>query len=95
MGAGSRRWDKTPSLAAPRAGVGALRGWTDSNEAALPQPNSRLGQALAITRVASGNFLEMYDFMVFGYFATDIGRAFFPGGDSFAALMKSLMTMPL
>jgi MFS family permease len=58
----------------------------------LPQPTTRLGQALAITRVASGNFLEMYDFMVFGYFAADIGRAFFPGGDGFASLMKSLMT---
>ena len=58
----------------------------------MPQPSSRLSQALAITRVASGNFLEMYDFMVFGYFAAAIGRAFFPGGDSFASLMKSLMT---
>ena len=59
---------------------------------ALTQPKTRLSQALAITRVASGNFLEMYDFMVFGYFAVAIGRAFFPGGDSFASLMKSLMT---
>jgi len=24
--------------------------------------------------VASGNFLEMYDFMVFGYYAAAIGR---------------------
>jgi MFS family permease len=53
---------------------------------------TRAGQALAIVRVASGNFLEMYDFMVFGYFAGAIGAAFFPGGDSFATLMKSLMT---
>ena len=58
----------------------------------MNEPTSRLSQALAITRVASGNFLEMYDFMVFGYFAADIGRAFFPGGDGFASLMKSLMT---
>ena len=58
----------------------------------MPQPSSRVSQALAVIRVASGNFLEMYDFMVFGYFAAAIGRAFFPGGDSFASLMKSLMT---
>jgi MFS family permease len=47
---------------------------------------------MAVIRVASGNFLEMYDFMVFGYFAVAIGQTFFPGGDSFASLMKSLMT---
>ena len=43
-------------------------------------------------QVASGNFLEMYDFMVFGYYATAIGKTFFPGGSDFSSLMKSLMT---
>jgi len=33
-----------------------------------------------VIRVSSGNFLEMYDFMVFGYYASAIGRAFFPSG---------------
>ena len=46
----------------------------------------------AVVRVASGNFLEMYDFMVFGYYASAIGRAFFPSKDPFASLMLSLMT---
>ena len=45
-----------------------------------------------VVRVAAGNFLEMYDFMVFGYYAAAIGRAFFPTGDAFATLMLSLMT---
>jgi MFS family permease len=45
-----------------------------------------------VIRVASGNFLEMYDFMVFGYYAAAIGRVFFPSGSEFASLMKSLMT---
>ena len=45
-----------------------------------------------VVRVASGNFLEMYDFMVFGYYAATIGRTFFPGGSEYASLMKSLMT---
>jgi MFS family permease len=45
-----------------------------------------------VVRVASGNFLEMYDFMVFGYYASAIGRAFFPSDSEFASLMKSLMT---
>ncbi len=34
----------------------------------------------------------MYDFMVFGYYAGAIGRAFFPSSSDFASLMKSLMT---
>jgi len=45
-----------------------------------------------IVRVSSGNFLEMYDFMVFGYYAAAIGQAFFPSGDHFASLMLALMT---
>lgn len=46
----------------------------------------------AVIRVASGNLLEMYDFTVFGYYATAIGKAFFPTSSEFAALMLSLMT---
>ena len=34
----------------------------------------------------------MYDFMVFGYYATAIGAAFFPSGNPFVSLMLSLMT---
>ena len=45
-----------------------------------------------VVRVASGNFLEMYDFQVFGYYAAAIGRTFFPSGNEFASLMLSLMT---
>ena len=49
----------------------------------------RLG---AVLRVASGNFLEMYDFIVYGYYAVYIGKTFFPAGSEFASLMLSLMT---
>jgi MFS family permease len=34
----------------------------------------------------------MYDFMVFGYYASAIGKAFFPSGGAFLSLMLSLMT---
>jgi MFS family permease len=34
----------------------------------------------------------MYDFMVFGYYASAIGNAFFPSGNPFLSLMLSLMT---
>src|SRR5580700_417769 len=45
-----------------------------------------------VIRVSSGNFLEMYDFIVFGYYAAPIGRTFFPGHDPYASLMLSLAT---
>jgi MFS family permease len=46
----------------------------------------------SVIRVSGGNFLEMYDFMVFGYYAAAIGNAFFPSGNPFVSLMLSLMT---
>src|ERR1700740_3037384 len=46
----------------------------------------------AVFRVATGNFLEMYDFMVFGYYAAAIGRTFFPKSSEFAVLMLSFAT---
>jgi MFS family permease len=49
-------------------------------------------KARDVARVAIGNFLEMYDFMVFGYYATYIAKAFFPGGSEFLSLMLSLAT---
>lgn len=52
----------------------------------------RKARIWSVIRVSSGNFLEMYDFMVFGYYAAAIGRAFFPSGDTFLSLMLSLMT---
>jgi len=54
--------------------------------------SERKSKVWAVVRVSSGNFLEMYDFMVFGYYAAAIGRAFFPTGNPFASLMLSLMT---
>ena len=46
----------------------------------------------AVIRVAAGNFLEMYDFTIFGYYAVAIGQTFFPSGSEFVSLMRSLMT---
>lgn len=47
---------------------------------------------MPVVRVATGNFLEMYDFMIFGYYAAAIGRAFFPQTSASASLMLSLAT---
>jgi MFS family permease len=45
-----------------------------------------------VLRVASGNFLEMYDFMIFGYYATFIAHTFFPNSNEYASLMLTLAT---
>ncbi len=58
----------------------------------MSNPTDRRSTILSVLRVASGNFLEMYDFMVFGYYAAAIGRTFFPKGNDFASLMLSLAT---
>ena len=55
-------------------------------------PSERRAKVKSVIRVASGNFLEMYDFMVYGYYASAIARAFFPSGNDFASLMLALMT---
>ena len=57
-----------------------------------PQEVTRRDKIGAVLRVASGNFLEMYDFIVYGYYATYIAKTFFPTGSDFASLMLSLMT---
>src|SRR5262249_1779626 len=58
----------------------------------MTTPADRKAKLWSVIRVCSGNFLEMYDFMVFGYYAPAIGRAFFPNGSAFVSLMLSLMT---
>ncbi|MEI9984150.1 MAG: tricarballylate/proton symporter TcuC [Aliidongia sp.] len=50
----------------------------------------RSSKIMSVIRVSSGNFLEMYDFFVFAYYAAEIGKAFFPGDDSVATLLKTL-----
>ena len=55
-------------------------------------PAERLEKLKAVFIVSGGNFLEMYDFMVFGYYANAIARTYFPSSNEFASLMLSLMT---
>jgi len=58
----------------------------------VPQQSDRQSKIWSVVRVSSGNFLEMYDFFVFGYYAAAIGKVFFPSGSEFAQLMSALMT---
>jgi hypothetical protein len=48
--------------------------------------------AKTIFRVTSGNFLEMYDFSVYGFYAVSIAHALFPRGNEFVSLILSLAT---
>jgi len=51
-----------------------------------PQIKSRIG---AILRATSGNFLEQFDFFLFGFYAQAIAKAFFPSHDDTAALLNT------
>jgi len=70
--------------------------------AAVPQaaPHSDAHAAAAhgqsklatVIRVTSGNFIEMYDFFLFGFYAQYIATAFFPATSDYAALMMTFAT---
>ena len=58
----------------------------------MQQPNlaSRgASKAGMVFRVTSGNFLEQFDFFLFGFYATHIAAAFFPASNEFASLMMT------
>jgi MHS family citrate/tricarballylate:H+ symporter-like MFS transporter len=52
----------------------------------VPVIKSRIG---AILRATSGNFLEQFDFFLFGFYASYIGNAFFPNVDDTAKLLNT------
>ena len=53
------------------------------------KPHSKIATVL---RVTSGNFLEMFDFFLFGFYATYISKAFFPGDNDTTKLLFTFMT---
>lgn len=54
---------------------------------ATPVVERRESRARSVFRAVSGNFLEMYDFTVYGYYAAAIAATFFPAGNEFVSLM--------
>ncbi|WP_019937492.1 MFS transporter [Bordetella sp. FB-8] len=46
----------------------------------------------AIVRVASGNFMEMFDFFLYGFYAHYISNAFFPTESQYASLLLTFGT---
>jgi len=45
-----------------------------------------------VLRVTSGNFLEMFDFFLYGFYATYIASTFFPSGNDYLSLMLTFVT---
>ena len=63
-----------------------------TTSASLPlsaAPQSKIG---AVLRATGGNFLEMYDFFLFGIYARQIGETFFPSDDPYASLMATFLS---
>ena len=46
----------------------------------------------AITAASVGQFFELYDFSIYGFFAPEIGRAFFPSADALTSLIAAFAT---
>src|SRR6202795_4784144 len=59
---------------------------SQSSGSETPQIRSRIG---AILRATSGNFLEQFDFFLFGFYAPYIAKAFFPAQNETAALLNA------
>ncbi len=51
--------------------------------------SSGASKSAAVLRVTAGNFLEQFDFFLFGFYATQIGAVFFPAVSEFASLMMT------
>jgi len=57
---------------------------------AKPHNGTSHGSAIgAVLRVTSGNFLEQFDFFLFGFYATYISKVFFPSTSEFASLLMT------
>jgi MFS family permease len=66
----------------------------NATEALTPRA-TRMAAALpgrAILAATIGNALEFYDFITYGFFAIQIGHAFFPSHSAYGSLMLSLAT---
>jgi MHS family citrate/tricarballylate:H+ symporter-like MFS transporter len=58
----------------------------------MPLASPTPAKIRTVIRVTSGNFLEMFDFFLFGLYAPNIANAFFPARSEFASLMLTFGT---
>jgi len=53
---------------------------------------ARHGKFRTVVQVTSGNFLEMFDFFLFGVYASHIASTFFPNASEYASLMQTFLS---
>ena len=58
----------------------------------MPTQSDRSSLVWSVVSATSGNFLAAFDFFIFGYYATALGRTFFPAESEYTSLMLSLAT---
>jgi MHS family citrate/tricarballylate:H+ symporter-like MFS transporter len=58
----------------------------------LEVPKAKHFNLKPIVQVAAGNALEIYDLMIYGYYARYIAHSFFPSSNGYVSLMLALMT---
>jgi MFS transporter, MHS family, citrate/tricarballylate:H+ symporter len=68
-------------------GAGAHKKWGKGT----PETSSR-SKLATVLRVTCGNFLEMFDFFLFGFYPTYISKTFFPAESAVASLMLIFLT---
>src|SRR3984893_7347256 len=96
VGRAARTWQIARPIEQLSAGETSFRTgqFENGEKLAMPQPSmsqppqikNRIG---AILRATSGNFLEQFDFFLFGFYAPYIAKAFFPSENETAALLNT------
>ncbi len=61
-------------------------------DARVETTTARHGKFRTALQVTSGNFLEMFDFFLFGVYASYIAKAFFPNASEFVSLMWTFLS---
>lgn len=74
------------------SGTAAITSVTTPAAAAAAAPATTRAKVATVLRVTSGNFLEMFDFFLYGIYAPSIAKAFFPVGSDVLALMLTFVT---
>jgi MFS transporter, MHS family, citrate/tricarballylate:H+ symporter len=57
-----------------------------------PTTTAPASKVATVLRVTSGNFLEMFDFFLFGFYASHIAKAFFPTSNELSSLLLTFAT---
>ncbi|HEY2607068.1 MAG TPA: MFS transporter [Paraburkholderia sp.] len=74
------------------AGADALGRQSVANAPQAAQPAARMHHAKAIAAITLGNGLEFFDFTIYSFFATIIGKLYFPVEGQLAQLMLAVGT---